>query len=250
MVGGPVGPPFEHDNGRRQRARRVGEREADATGAKVDTQHSSETTPRPSPRRAGERGGGPVACQLQRAVHLVGVGTAADDGLGVLRRSASEQLRDGRRDLGRRHSAVDEVLGDGDRDGRLRAVGRNAPHQRDDPRTGASRVATAIGGGQVNTASGDYVFGMIEAYLIENGEITEPLRQGNLIGNGPQTLLDIDMLGDDFAMGGPGTCGKDGQGVPVGTGQPTLRVKALTIGGSPSSTSTPPAMGERSRPIR
>ncbi len=89
-----------------------------------------------------------------------------------------------------------------------------------------------LGGGQVNTASGDYVFGMIEAYLIENGEITEPLRQGNLIGNGPQTLLDIDMLGDDFAMGGPGTCGKDGQGVPVGTGQPTLRVKALTIGGT------------------
>jgi TldD protein len=89
-----------------------------------------------------------------------------------------------------------------------------------------------LGGGQVNTATGDYVFSMVEAYLIENGEITEPLRQGNLIGNGPQTLLDIDMLAGDFAMGGPGTCGKDGQGVPVGTGQPTLRVKALTIGGT------------------
>ena len=89
-----------------------------------------------------------------------------------------------------------------------------------------------LGGGQVNTASGDFVFGMTEAYLIENGEITEPLREANLIGNGPQALRDIDLVGDDFAMGGPGTCGKDGQGVPVGTGQPTLRVAALTIGGT------------------
>ena len=89
-----------------------------------------------------------------------------------------------------------------------------------------------LGGGSVNTATGDFVFGMTEAYLIENGEITEPLREGNLIGNGPQVLRDIDLLGNDFAMGGPGTCGKDGQGVPVGDGQPTLRVKSLTIGGT------------------
>ena len=91
---------------------------------------------------------------------------------------------------------------------------------------------TKLGGGQVNTATGDFVFGMTEAYLIENGEITEPLREGNLIGNGPQVLRDIDMLGNDFAMGNPGTCGKDGQGVPVGDGQPTLRVKSLTVGGT------------------
>lgn len=89
-----------------------------------------------------------------------------------------------------------------------------------------------LGGGQVDTASGDFVFGMVEAYLIEDGQITEPLREGNLIGNGPQVLSDIDLLGNDFAMGSPGTCGKDGQGVPVGDGQPTLRVKALTIGGT------------------
>ncbi len=89
-----------------------------------------------------------------------------------------------------------------------------------------------LGGGSVNTATGDFVFGMTEAYLIENGEITEPLREGNLIGNGPKVLQDIDMLGNDFAMGSPGTCGKDGQGVPVGDGQPTLRVKSLTIGGT------------------
>ena len=89
-----------------------------------------------------------------------------------------------------------------------------------------------LGGGSVNTATGDFVFGMTEAYLIENGRITAPLRDGNLTGNGPQVLSDIDMLGNDFAMGSPGTCGKDGQGVPVGDGQPTLRVSALTVGGT------------------
>jgi TldD protein len=89
-----------------------------------------------------------------------------------------------------------------------------------------------LGGGSVNTASGDFVFGMTEAYLVEDGQITEPLRDGNLIGNGPQVLRDIDLLGDDFAMGNPGTCGKDGQGVPVGDGQPTLRVTSMTVGGT------------------
>ena len=89
-----------------------------------------------------------------------------------------------------------------------------------------------LGGGQVNTATGDFVFGMTEAYMIEDGRITEPLREGNLIGNGPEVLGRIDALGDDFAMGPPGTCGKDGQGVPVGDGVPTLRVSSLTIGGT------------------
>jgi TldD protein len=89
-----------------------------------------------------------------------------------------------------------------------------------------------LGGGQVNTATGDFVFGMNEAYMIENGELTDPLREGNLIGNGPDVLRNIDVLGNDFAMGSPGTCGKDGQGVPVGDGQPTLRVTGLTIGGT------------------
>ncbi len=91
-----------------------------------------------------------------------------------------------------------------------------------------------LGGGQVNTATGDFVFGMTEAYLIEKGEITEPLREGNLIGNGPQVLQLIDAVGNDFAMGPPGTCGKDGQGVPVGDGVPTLRVQRLTVGGTAS----------------
>ena len=89
-----------------------------------------------------------------------------------------------------------------------------------------------LGGGQVNTATGDFVFGMTEAYLIEGGRITEPLRQGNLIGNGPTVLELIDAVADDFEFGPPGTCGKDGQGVPVGDGVPTMRVSELTIGGT------------------
>ena len=89
-----------------------------------------------------------------------------------------------------------------------------------------------LGGGQVNTATGDFVFGMTEAYLIEDGRVTEPLREGNLIGNGPKVLEMIDAVGDDFEMGPPGTCGKDGQGVPVGDGVPTLRVTSLTVGGT------------------
>ncbi|MEG3586962.1 MAG: TldD/PmbA family protein, partial [Actinomycetota bacterium] len=89
-----------------------------------------------------------------------------------------------------------------------------------------------LGGGQVNTATGDFVFGMTEAYLIEGGKITSPIREGNLIGNGPEVLKQIDALGNDFRMGSPGTCGKDGQGVPVGDGTPTLRVQSMTVGGT------------------
>ncbi|MGD1011596.1 MAG: TldD/PmbA family protein [Acidimicrobiales bacterium] len=91
-----------------------------------------------------------------------------------------------------------------------------------------------LGGGQVNTATGDFVFGMTEAYLIENGRITEPLRNANLIGNGPDVLSRIDAIGNDFDMS-PGTCGKDGQSVSVGCGQPTLRVTGVTIGGTASA---------------
>ena len=88
-----------------------------------------------------------------------------------------------------------------------------------------------LGGGQVNTATGDFVFGTNEAYLIENGKITEPLRDANLIGNGPEVLRRIDAIADDFSMM-PGTCGKDGQSVPVGCGQPTLRITGVTFGGT------------------
>jgi TldD protein len=88
-----------------------------------------------------------------------------------------------------------------------------------------------LGGGQVNTATGDFVFGMTEAYMIEDGEVTEPVRAANLIGNGPEVLRAIDAVGNDFDTWA-GTCGKDGQGVPVSAGQPTLRVSAMTVGGT------------------
>ena len=88
-----------------------------------------------------------------------------------------------------------------------------------------------LGGGQVNTATGDFVFGITEAYMIENGEVTDPIRSANLIGNGPETLQLIDAVASDFDTWA-GTCGKDGQGVPVSSGQPTLRVGAITIGGT------------------
>lgn len=89
----------------------------------------------------------------------------------------------------------------------------------------------ALGGGQVNTATGDFVFGVTEAYLIEDGVITEPVRAAQLIGNGPETLRLVDAVGNDFDTWA-GTCGKDGQGVPVSSGQPTLRVAELTVGGT------------------
>lgn len=88
-----------------------------------------------------------------------------------------------------------------------------------------------LGGGQVNTATGDFVFGITEAYLIEHGEITHPIRAAQLIGNGPQTLHRIDVVGNDFDTW-TGTCGKNGQGVPVSSGQPTLRVRGITVGGT------------------
>ena len=90
-----------------------------------------------------------------------------------------------------------------------------------------------MGGGQVNTATGDFVFGMTEAYLIEDGQLTHPLRDANLIGNGPEVLRNIDAVARDFAMAdGGGMCGKNGQSVPVGMGQPTLRVSGITVGGT------------------
>jgi TldD protein len=108
---------------------------------------------------------------------------------------------------------------------------------RDDPdeivaQTPYGVYVAKLGGGQVNTATGDFVFGMVEAYLIEDGKITAPLRDANLIGNGPEVLRHVDAVGNDFELD-PGTCGKDGQSVPVGCGQPTLRIGAgVTIGGT------------------
>ena len=88
-----------------------------------------------------------------------------------------------------------------------------------------------LGGGQVNTATGDFVFGMTAAFMIEDGKITAPLRDCNLIGNGPDVLQRVDAVASDFSMT-PGTCGKNGQSVPVGCGQATLRITGITLGGT------------------
>jgi TldD protein len=91
--------------------------------------------------------------------------------------------------------------------------------------------AKSLGGGQVNPATGDFVFGVSEAYLIEGGRITTPVRGANLIGNGIDILAAVDAVAGDFEAR-PGTCGKDGQGVPVTTGSPTLRIARMTVGGT------------------
>jgi TldD protein len=79
------------------------------------------------------------------------------------------------------------------------------------------------------------VFSASEAYLIENGKVTRPVKGATLIGNGPDVLTRVTMVGNDLALdSGVGTCGKDGQSVPVGVGQPTLRIDGLTVGGTQS----------------
>jgi len=93
--------------------------------------------------------------------------------------------------------------------------------------------AVNFGGGQVDITSGKYVFSMTEAYLIENGKIGPAVKGATLIGNGPEDLKKISMIGSDLKLDdGIGTCGKDGQGVPVGVGQPTLRMDGITVGGT------------------
>lgn len=93
--------------------------------------------------------------------------------------------------------------------------------------------AVNFSGGQVDITSGNFVFTTSEAYLIEKGKITQPIKDAALVGSGPEVLTKISMVGNDLALDpGVGTCGKDGQGVPVGVGQPTLRVDELTVGGS------------------
>ncbi|HEB78561.1 MAG TPA: metalloprotease TldD [Methylothermaceae bacterium] len=93
--------------------------------------------------------------------------------------------------------------------------------------------AKNFGGGQVDITSGKFVFSASEAYWIENGRITRPVKGATLIGNGPDVLTRVSMVGNDLELDpGVGTCGKDGQSVPVGVGQPTLRVDGLTVGGT------------------
>jgi TldD protein len=93
--------------------------------------------------------------------------------------------------------------------------------------------AKKFGGGQVDIANGDFVFSLTESYLVEDGKITAPLKGVNLIGNGPEVLRKVSMLGNDVEVSdGIWTCGKDGQSVPVGVGCPTVKIAAITVGGT------------------
>jgi len=95
--------------------------------------------------------------------------------------------------------------------------------------------AANFGGGQVDIVSGKFVFSASEAYMIEDGKVTYPVKGATLIGNGPDALTRVSMIGNDMALdSGVGTCGKEGQSVPVGVGQPTLRIDGLTVGGTES----------------
>jgi len=93
--------------------------------------------------------------------------------------------------------------------------------------------AVNFAGGQVDITSGKFVFSASEAYLIENGKVTRPVRGATLIGNGPEAMTRVSMVGNDLKLdSGVGVCGKDGQSIPVGVGQPTLRIDSLTVGGT------------------
>jgi len=111
----------------------------------------------------------------------------------------------------------------------------NGNHSRDEILASVKKGLYAVnfGGGQVDITSGKFVFEASEAYLIENGKIGAPVKGATLIGNGPEALTKVKMIGNDMKLDdGIGTCGKDGQSVPVGVGQPTLRIDGLTVGGT------------------
>ena len=120
---------------------------------------------------------------------------------------------------------------------RLAMIGTPTPLDRFDwshPRAiDRGLYATNFGGGQVDITSGKFVFSASEAYWVENGKIQYPVKGATLIGNGPDSLTRISMIGNDLALdSGVGVCGKEGQSVPVGVGQPTLRIEGLTVGGT------------------
>ena len=93
--------------------------------------------------------------------------------------------------------------------------------------------AVQFGGGQVDITNGKFVFNASQAYKIENGKVTNPVKGATIIGNGPDVLTRVSMVGNDMALdSGIGTCGKDGQSVPVGVGQPTIKIDEITVGGT------------------
>jgi TldD protein len=109
---------------------------------------------------------------------------------------------------------------------------------KDDPKEIVASIkkglyATNFGGGQVDITSGKFVFSASEAYWVENGKIQYPVKGATIIGNGPDALTRVSMIGNDMELDtGVGVCGKEGQSVPVGVGQPTMRIEGLTVGGT------------------
>jgi TldD protein len=97
--------------------------------------------------------------------------------------------------------------------------------------TPSGLYAKKLGAGQVDVITGDFVFAVTEGYLIEGGKVGRPVRGATIVGNGPRALHKVDMVGNDLKLA-PGTCGKEGQGVPVSVGQPTIRISELTVGGT------------------
>ena len=96
--------------------------------------------------------------------------------------------------------------------------------------------AASFGGGQVDITNGKFVFSASEAYLIEDGKVTKPVKGATLIGSGPEILKQVSMVGHDLKLdSGIGTCGKEGQSVPVGVGLPTIRIDEITVGGTAAS---------------
>lgn len=112
---------------------------------------------------------------------------------------------------------------------------RPGPHDPEEILRSVKRgvYAKRFSGGQVNISNGDFVFSLTESYLIEDGKLTAPLKGVNLIGNGPEVLNRVTLLGTDFQLSdGIWTCGKEGQSVPVGVGTPTVKIAAITVGGT------------------
>jgi TldD protein len=112
------------------------------------------------------------------------------------------------------------------------------PHDADEILASVKRgiYAKKFGGGQVDISNGDFVFSLTESYLVEDGKLTAPLKGVNLIGNGPEVMRRVTMLGRDLmSSDGVWTCGKEGQSVPVGVGCPTIKISAVTVGGTQTS---------------
>ena len=142
----------------------------------------------------------------------------AADGHGAHRQRPARELR------APAHAAHDQHL----HAGRARTIPR-----RSCARSTRGLYAVSFGGGQVDITSGKFVFAANEAYRIEDGRIGAPVKGATLIGNGPDVLTRVSRIGNDLALDpGIGTCGKDGQGVPVGVGMPTIRIDGLTVGGT------------------